>query len=306
MLAAICTKYGPPEVLVLREVSKPIPKPNELLVKVMATPVNSADVRIRALAVSGPLKVAMRVMLGFTRPRKQVLGSVFSGIIEQLGNDVTSFYVGDHVYGTTGLQFGTYAEYVTVPENGVVTRKPSRLTFEQAAAIPFGGLTAIYFLRKYNLAHLHLSNVLIYGATGSVGTAAVQLAKKYGAKVTAVCSKRGKELALDLGADHIVLYEEEELRTLERFDLIFDAVGKTVRKQFSRNLNKHGQYITVGGLDAATDRKEDLQLLDDLIETGELKAVQDKIYDFNEIIEAHRYVDTGRKKGNVVIKIHNE
>ncbi|OWY25569.1 NAD(P)-dependent alcohol dehydrogenase [Sphingobacteriales bacterium UPWRP_1] len=304
MKAVICTKYGPPEVLTVTQVEKPVPKDTEILVAIKATAVNSGDVRMRALAVEGFLKIVMRFVLGFTKPRKPILGTVFSGIVEQVGSKVQHFSVGDAVYGITGFKFGTYAEYIAVSENSVVTQKPDNASFEEAAAILFGGQTAIYFLQKANIAARATPSVLIYGATGSVGAAAVQIAKHYNARVTAVCSSKGQDLAHELGADRIVLYDKEDISQMpEKFDIFFDAVGKAPKKLALNLLNKGGSYQTVGGLDVAADKLEQLQLLRTLFEEGKLNPAIDRIYTLDEIVEAHRYVDTGRKKGNVVVRI---
>lgn len=304
MKAVICTKYGPPEVLRIDRVQKPVPKDNEMLVKIMASSVNSGDVRVRGLAVEGFLKIVMRFVLGFSKPRKPILGTVFSGIIEQVGKSVKDFKIGDEVFGITGFMFGTYAEYITVSDKSIVTKKPSNATFEEAAAIPFGGQTAIYFLEKAKIAEKTTPKILIYGATGSVGTAAIQIAKHYNAEVTAVCSENGQHLVKELGADKIILYNKEDFtKSPEKFDIVFDAVGKTSKKQCVHLTNKGGNYMTVGGLDVAAERKEQLELLRKLFEKGKYKATIDRTYSIDEIIDAHRYVDTGRKKGNVVLKI---
>lgn len=304
MKAAICTKYGPPEVIRIEMVEKPVPKDNELLVKIVASAVNSGDVRVRGLVVEGFLKIVMRLVLGVFKPRKPILGVVFSGIVEQVGKNVTNFKIADEVVGFTGFKFGTYAEYISVSAKSVVIKKPVNATFEEAAAICFGGQTADHFLKKANISEKANLNVLIYGATGSVGTAAIQIAKHYNAQVTAVCSEQGKELVNQLGADHIILYTKQDYTKItEKFDIIFDAVGKISKKQCVHLLNKGGIYQTVGGYDTAICRIEQLEFLRELFENGKYKATIDKTYTLDEITEAHRYVDTGRKKGNVVLRI---
>lgn len=304
MKAVICTKYGPPEVLRIDRIQKPVPKDNEMLVKVMASSVNSGDVRVRALAVEGFLKIVMRFALGFFKPRKPILGTVFSGIVEQVGKNKKDFKIGDEVFGITGFKFGTYAEYITLSDKSIVTKKPSNATFEEAAAIPFGGQTAIYFLGKAKISEKTNPKILIYGATGSVGTAAIQIAKNYNAEVTVVCSEKGQDLVKELGADNIILYNKEDFtKSLEKFDIVFDAVGKTSKKQCVHLINKGGYYMTVGGFEVAAERKEQLELLRELFEKGKYKATIDRTYSIDEIIDAHRYVDTGRKKGNVVLKV---
>lgn len=304
MKAVVCPTYGPPEVLRVEDVSKPVPKDSEILVRVVASAVNTADVRVRALAVDGFLKIIMRFVLGFSKPRNPVLGTVFSGVIEQIGKNVTSFSVGDEVYGITGFKFGTHAEYITVPESGVVTQKPITASHEEAAALPFGGQTAIYFLEKAAIAETENPKVLIYGATGSVGTAAIQIAKHFNANVTAVCSESGSVLARELGADTILPYDKEDFtKTTEKFDIVFDAVGKTTKKQCAHMLSPGGMYKTVGGLETASESVDQLKLLRELFESGRYNPVIDRVYTMDKIVEAHKYVDTGRKKGNVVLKI---
>jgi NADPH:quinone reductase-like Zn-dependent oxidoreductase len=305
MKAAICTKYGTPEVLRIDRVEKPVPEDNEILVKIMASAVNSGDVRVRGLAVEGFLKIVMRFVLGFSGPRKPILGTVFSGIIEETGKNAKNFKIGDEVFGITGFRFGTHAEYITLPGKSIVTKKPFNATFEEAAAILFGGHSAIYFLEKLKIATRTSPKVLIYGATGAVGTAALQIARHYHAEVTAVCGENGQNLAKTLGADHIILYNKEDFtKTPDRFDIIFDAVGKTSKKQCAHLLNPGGEYKSVEGLDVAVDKIEQLELLRTLFENGKYQATIDRIYSIDEIVEAHRYVDTGRKKGNVVLKIN--
>lgn len=304
MKAVICPKYGPPEVLEIKNVQSPTPKKNEVLVKIIASAVNTGDVRIRGLKVEGFMKIVMRVMLGFNKPRKPILGTVFSGIVEQVGESVTQFKTGQEVYGTTGFKQGCHAEYLCISEDKVITHKPRNATFEEAAALPFGGQTAIYFLRKGKIAELNNPQVLIYGATGSVGIASVQIAKHYGANVTAVCSSRGKGLVEKLKADHIVQYDQEDFtKVSDKFDIIFDAVGKTSKKQCKPLLKPEGKFFTVEGTDIAAERKEYLEFLAQLFESKNYEAVIDKVYPLEQVQEAHSYVDTGRKKGNVVLKI---
>lgn len=304
MKAVICTKYGPPEVLQIQKVEKPVPRNNEILIKIIASAVNSGDVRVRGLAVKGFMKIVMRLVLGIFKPRKPILGVVFSGIIEQIGENVNNFKIADEVYGITGFKFGTYAEYITVSHKSVVVKKPLNATFEEAAGICFGGMTAYYFLKKTNISEKSNLKVMIYGATGSVGTAAIQIAKYYNAEVTAVCSESGKELVKELGADNIIFYTKEDISKISKnYDIIFDAVGKINKKQSVHLLNKGGIYKSVDSFDTATAQIEHLKFLRELFEKGKYKATIDKIYSIDEIIEAHRYVDTGRKKGNVILKI---
>jgi len=306
MKAVICKEYGPPEVLQITEINKPVPKANELLIKIKASAVNSGDVRVRALDVPGYLRIVMRVVLGITKPRKPVLGIVFSGVVENIGEKVKNFKVGDEVYASAGFKFGAYAAYITLPEDGVITLKPSKASFLEAAAIPFGGMSAIYFLRKANISGQENQKVLIYGATGAVGTAAIQIAKYYKAEVTAVCSEEGLELAKRLGSDHVLVYTKQDFtKSSEKYDIIFDAVGKTNKKAIRSILKKEGIFITVGGLDVASETKEQLEFLKQLVDENLFEAIIDKVYPFEHIVEAHRYVDLGRKKGNVVIEMED-
>lgn len=304
MKAAICTKYGKPEVLEIQEIPKPIAKPDQVLVKIIATAVNSGDIRVRALAVLGLLKVIMRIVLGFTKPRKPILGTVYAGIIESIGSKVTAFKPGDKVFGMTGFGFGTYAEYISIKESDTISLMPHNASFEEATAIIFGGQTALYFLEKAKLSKKLNSSILIIGSTGSVGVAAIQIAKAFGANITAVCSSAGYNLTRQLGIVNIIQYDKEDYtKCNQKFDIIFDAAGKNPAKQCKPLLTKGGIYLTVGGLDYATETKTQLLQLKHLFEAGNYKAVIDKIYSLNEIVAAHEYVETGRKKGNVVITI---
>ncbi len=303
MKAVICTKYGSPEVLQIQEVSKPITKDNQILVKIVATAVNSADVRVRSLDVKGFLKVVMRLVLGVSKPRKPILGTVFSGVVESVGEKVSKFKVGDKVFGMTGYKFGTYAAYIAVNQNGNVIEMPENATYEEAAAIIFGGQTAIYFLDKAKIAEKSNPKILIIGTTGSVGSAAIQIAKYHNADITAVCSFEGQKLVVELGVKNIILYDKEDFtKQTEKFDIIFDAVGKSNRKQCEKLLNVNGVYKSVSSVNAS-ETIQQLQLLKMLFEKVAFKAVIDKTFQMDEIIEAHRYVETGRKKGNVVLRI---
>lgn len=304
MKAVVYTKYGSPEVLQVERINKPAPKNDEILIKIMASVVNSADIRVRSLDVNGFIKIVMRIVLGFNKPRKSVLGVVFSGIVEEIGEKVSNFNTGDEVYGMTGFKFGTYAEYITISNKSVVVKKPSNATFEEAAAIPFGGHTAIYFFERAKISERVNPKILIYGATGAVGTAAIQIAKYYNAQITAICSKNGQALVKELGVSNIILYDKEDFtKTAEKYDIVFDAVGKTSKKQCIHLLTAKGFFLTVAGLESAKERKEQLEFLRELFEKGDYKAIIDRIYSIDEIVEAHRYVDKGHKKGNVVIKI---
>lgn len=304
MRAVICTKYGPPEVLKIVEVSKPCPKDNEVLVKVRATAVNSGDVRVRSLGVEGFMKVVMRLVLGFHKPRKPILGTVYSGTIENTGKKVSKFNIGDKVFGMTGFNFGTYAEYLVVKENGNIAFMPEKATFEEAVSLIFGGQTAIYFLEKAKIAEKKKPKILIIGATGSVGIAATQIAQYYGADVTVVCSSSGKSLVESLGVGKIILYDKEVFSNQPKtYDIIFDAVGKTTKSECKVILAEGGIYKTVGGLEYAGESKEQLEFIKKLYEKGMLKPVIDKTFSLDDVVAAHRYVDQGRKKGNVILRI---
>lgn len=305
MKAIICKQYGSPEVLQVREVPKPVPKKDEVLVKVFASAINSADVKVRSLNVEGFMKILMRLALGFSKPRIPILGTVFSGIVEDTGDQVSKFKIGDKVFGMTGFKFGTYAEYTSVNQNSNVIKMPNNATFEEAASIIFGGQTAIYFLEKTKIIKKPNLKILIIGATGSVGTAAVQLAQHYKANITAVCGSSGYNLVQELGVKNIILYDKEDFtKRTEKFDVIFDTVGKYNKKQCKNILNKNGVYKSINK-GYASETVQQLQLLKELFEKGKFKAVIDKVFKIEEIVSAHKYVDTGRKKGNVVLKIHD-
>ncbi len=312
MKAVICTKYGPPEVLQINEVEKPVPKPNEVLIKILATTVHIGDTKIRRFEPGlGPVKdfffkPIMRMIVGFTGPRKKILGMELSGEIEAAGKDVTLFKIGDPVFASTEFRFGAYAQYCCIPERGIIAIKPTNITHEEAAPVSNGGITALIHLRQANINKDQ--KVLIYGASGSVGTYAIQIAKYFGAEVRAVCSSANLELVRSLGADKAIDYTKEDF-TLngETYDVIYDAVGKIEYSKRKKSLSKSGHYINVLSPKGNIKLKvEDLYVLKELCEAGKLRTVIDKIYPMEEIVEAHRYVDKGHKKGNVVITItHN-
>jgi len=303
MKAVICTNYGLPEVLQIQEVEKPFPKDNQILVKIIATAINSADVRVRSLDVKGFIKVIMRLVLGISRPRKPILGTVFSGVVESKGDNVSKFKIGDKVFGMTGYKFGTYAEYIAVNQNSNVIEMPKNATYEEAVAIIFGGQTAIHYLEKAKIAKKFNQKILIIGATGSVGTAAIQVAKHHHANITAVCSSNGHKLVSELEVKNIVLYDKEDFTSwADKFDIIFDAVGKSNKNQCKKRLSENGVFVSVSS-GYASETIQQLHLLKDLFEKGAFKATIDKTFPMDKIVDAHRYVDTGRKKGNVVLKI---
>ncbi len=299
MKAIICTKYGPPNVLQLQNIEKPIPKKNKVLVKIHATSVTTGDCRIRGFNSPLLFWIPMRIILGFRKPRKPILGVELSGEIEEIGTDVTQFKKGDQIFALTELNVGGYAEYTCVHESGLVALKPTNVTYEEAAVIPFGATSALHFLRKARIKRGQ--QVLIYGASGSVGTAAVQLAKYFGATVTAVCSHSNFELVQSLGADKVIDYMKEDFtKRGEYYDVIFDAVGKHKRSLGKKALTPTGVYVSVNGMMAKVS-KEDMFLLKKLTETENLKPVIDRTYRLEEIAEAHMYVENGHKKGNVSI-----
>jgi NADPH:quinone reductase-like Zn-dependent oxidoreductase len=311
MKAIICTKYGPPEVLQIQEIEKPVPKDNEVLVKVYATTVTAGDTRMRGFKVPAYFWFPARLALGLTGPRNKILGMEISGEIESLGREVKQFEKGDEVFGMTEFG-GGYAEHICLPENEVpkkvmgskkvfaLVKKPINMTYAEAAAVPVGGVTALAFLRKANITKGQ--KILIYGASGSVGTYAVQLARYYGAEVTGVCSAKNLELVKSLGADKVIDYTKEDFtENGERYDAIFDAVGKISGSHSKGSLNEKGIFLSTW--DSATVKVGDLALLKGLIEAGAIKAVIDRTYPIEEIVEAHRYVEAGHKIGNVVITI---
>lgn len=303
MKAVICTKYGSPEVLQLQEITKPVPNGHQILVKIVATTVNSGDVRVRSLDVKGFMRVIMRLALGISKPRKPILGTVFSGVVEQVGDNVSKFKVGDRVFGMTGFKFGTYAEYIAVHQNSNVIGMPNNATYEEAAAIVFGGQTAIHFLNKAGITERSNPKILIIGATGSVGTAAIQLAQHHKADITAVCSSEGLGLVKTLGVTNIMHYDSTDpTKQTDKFDIIFDAVGKTGKNKWRHLLNKNGVYKSVS-TGYASETIQQLKLLKELFENGKYKAVIGKTFSMEEVVDAHRYVDTGRKKGNAVLRI---
>ena len=302
MKAIVASNYGAPEVLQLHEIAKPTPKANELLIKVHATTVTAGDFRMRSFTVPPLLWLPARIALGLTKPKQPIFGMELAGEVEAVGKDVTRFKVGDQLFASTLTQkFGAYAEYKCMPEQGMVALKPANLTYAEAAAVPIGATTALRLLRKGQIQRGQ--NVLIYGASGSVGTYAIQLAKFLGAAVTGVCSTANLAMVKALGADQVIDYTKEDVAASdERYDVIFDTVGKFPKAKSASVLTSNGTYVTMAKLDSK-ERMENLLFIKERIEAGQLKVVIDRCYPLEQMVEAHRYVDTGHKQGNVVITV---
>jgi len=326
MKAMVWTRYGPPEVLQLREVETPVPKDNEVRVKIHATTVTAGDCEVRGLKLPLWLRLPMRAYAGLIRPvRLTILGQEFAGEVESLGKEVTRFAVGDQVHGAPGFSLGCYAEYICIPETGgntVLAPKPSNMSYEEAAAVPFGAMEALYFLKQ---AHIRSGErVLVNGAGGSIGTFGVQLAKFYGAQVTAVDSAAKLDMLRSIGADLVIDFAREDFtKGAENFDVIFDVIGKSPYAASLGALRPNGRYVLAnprpshllrrrfstdaGGrkfiTGATVRRTEDLLFLNELIEAGKLKTVIDRTYSLEQMVMAHRYVESGQKQGNLIVTI---
>ena len=333
MKAIVCTKYGPPDVLQLKEVEKPTPKDNEVLIRIHAATVTMGDCEMRSLKFSFLLRSLMRLAFGFRGPRKKrsILGQELAGEIEAVGNEVKQFKKGDQVFALAGFNFGAYAEYVCLPEErkeGAVILKPDNMTYEEAAAVPIGGFESLHYLRKADIQKGQ--TVLISGASGSIGTTAIQLAKYYGAVVTGVGNPKSLEVMKSLGADKVIDYTKEDFtESGETYDVIFDVIGKSPFSSCVGSLNEKGIYLLAnpkislinrekraskksdkkyisGTTGTTTNMTEDLLFLKELIEAGKLKSIIDRRYPLEQIVEAHRYVEKGEKTGHVVITVeHN-
>ena len=326
MKAIVWTEYGPPDVLKLKEVEKPTPKDNEVLIRIYATTVTAGDSELRSLKFPFYLRLPLRIWIGLRKPRGTTIpGTEIAGEIESVGKDVKLFKEGDQVYGSAGLAFGAHAEYISLPEEGSVVKKPANMTYEEAAAVPFGGREALHFLRKGNIQSGQ--KILINGAGGSIGTFAVQLAKYFGAEVTGVDSTRKLDMLRSIGADQVIDYTQEDFtKSGEIYDVIFDVVGKISFSTSERSLKQNGCYLLANPrpsqlirgrwismtssktviTETASGTTQDLIFLRELIEAGKIRSAIDRHYPLEHTAEAHRYVETGQKRGNVIITVeHN-
>jgi len=328
MKAIVWTKYGPPDGLQLKEVEKPVPKDNQILIKIHATTITAGDCEMRRLELPLMLSFPVRIYAGFLRPKRiPILGQELAGEVEEVGANVSSYKVGDQVFGTTGFGFGANAEYICLPEKpddvqGTLAPKPTNLTYEEAAAVPTAGFEALHFLRKAEIQPG--KKVMIVGAGGSIGTFAIQLARHFGAEVTGVDSTEKMDMLRSIGANHVIDYTQDDFtRNGESYDLIIDVVGRRGVPRRLKLLKSDGYYfLAYAGfshillsiwtsmtsskkfkIEASSQKREDLIFLKELLESGKLKSIVDRSYPLEQIPEAHRYVESGLKKGNVVITV---
>lgn len=326
MKAMVLTKYGSPDGLQLTEIEKPTPKDNEILIRVRATTVTAGDAEIRTLNFPIWLMLPIRIYMGFIQPRNFTLGQELAGDVEAVGKNVTRFKEGDPVFGTTGFRFGAHAEYICLPEAGVLAIKPSNMTYEEATAVPVAGIEALHFMRKAKIQSGE--KVLIVGAGGSIGTIGVQLARHFGAEVIGVDSTGKLDMLRSIGADHAIDYTREDFTQSDQtYDVIFDVMGKSSFSGSIQSLKPNGRYLLGGNsgpsqlfrgrwvsmtgskkviVGAASQKTEDLVFLKELIEGGKIKSVIDRRYPLEQTAEAHRYVETGQKKGNVIITVAHD
>ncbi len=312
MKAIKCTKYGSADVLKISECIKPIPKKNEVLIKIYATSVTNSDIFIRSSNIPFKFMIPMRLMIGLTKPRHQIIGEVLSGEIESVGSEIHRFRVGDQIYGLTGYSLGAYADYKCMKEidskQGCLALKPKNISFEEATSAAYGGLLAFQYIEKGNIKDGQ--KILIYGASGTSGIIAIQLAKYLGAEVTGVCSTSSIALVKSLGADKVLDYtKNDSIKMLEKYDFILDAVGKRktsdLKKECKKGQNIYSKYVSIddGALLLESNR---LEQITKLIELGNIKPINDKCYQFEQIVEAHKYVEMGHKKGNVAITVNKK
>jgi len=309
MKAVVCTKYGPPEVLRIVQYKKPIPKDDEVLISIYATSVTNSDIFIRSSKVALRLLIPFRIMMGVRKPRKEIIGEVLSGVVSEVGSKITRFHVGDHVFGLTGFSVGAYAEYKCMKEvdskQGCLSIKPKNITFEEATSAAYGGLLAFQSLEKADVRGN--AKVLIYGASGTSGTVAVQLAKHLQADVTGVCGPKHISFVEELGADKTLDYtNDNEIGKLEVYDLVLDCVGKArssaLKEACRMALTKNGKYVSIDDSALLLDSSR-LDRIRELIEVGKIRAINDRCYSLDQIVEAHKYVELGHKRGNVAVTV---
>jgi NADPH:quinone reductase-like Zn-dependent oxidoreductase len=309
MKAVVCTKYGPPEVLRIVQYKKPIPRDDEVLISIYATSVTNSDIFIRSSKVSLRLLIPFRMMMGVRKPRREIIGEVLSGVVSEVGSKITRFHVGDHVFGLTGFSVGGYAEYKCMKEvdskQGCLSMKPKNITFEEATSAAYGGLLAFQSVEKADVRAN--AKVLIYGASGTSGTVAVQLAKHLQADVTGVCGPKHISFVEELGADKTLDYtNDNEIGKLEVYDLVLDCVGKArssaLKEACRMALTKNGKYVSIDDSALLLDSSR-LDRIRELIEVGKIRAINDRCYSLDQIVEAHKYVELGHKRGNVAVTV---